>query len=53
MRALWGQDELKQALGPPSAPLAVQISGVSIDTRTLAAGDLFVAIKGDASDGHD
>jgi UDP-N-acetylmuramoyl-tripeptide--D-alanyl-D-alanine ligase len=53
MRALWGQDELRQALGPPSAPLAVQISGVSIDTRTLVVGDLFVAIKGDAHDGHD
>lgn len=27
--------------------------GVSIDTRTLKAGDLFVALKGDAGDGHD
>ncbi len=29
------------------------VSGVSIDTRTLEPGDLFFAIKGDASDGHD
>lgn len=29
------------------------VSGVSIDTRTLEAGDLFFAIKGDHSDGHD
>ena len=29
------------------------VSGVSIDTRTLAPGDLFFAIKGDASNGHD
>ncbi|MBL8669358.1 MAG: UDP-N-acetylmuramoylalanyl-D-glutamyl-2,6-diaminopimelate--D-alanyl-D-alanine ligase [Alphaproteobacteria bacterium] len=27
--------------------------GVSIDTRTLAPGDLFVAIKGERLDGHD
>ena len=26
---------------------------VSIDTRTLAAGDLFFAIRGDRFDGHD
>ena len=31
---------------------AVTITGVSIDTRTLAPGDLFVALK-DARDGHD
>jgi len=28
-------------------------NGISIDTRTLAEGDLFFAIKGDANDGHD
>ncbi|PIW30777.1 MAG: UDP-N-acetylmuramoylalanyl-D-glutamyl-2, 6-diaminopimelate--D-alanyl-D-alanine ligase [Rhodospirillales bacterium CG15_BIG_FIL_POST_REV_8_21_14_020_66_15] len=28
-------------------------TGVSIDTRTLVPGDLFVAIRGVASDGHD
>ena len=32
---------------------AKTITGVSIDTRTLAPGDLFFAIKGDKSDGHD
>ncbi len=29
------------------------VTGVSIDTRTLRDGDLFVALKGDNSDGHD
>ena len=28
-------------------------TGISIDTRTLEAGDLFFAITGDTSDGHD
>jgi UDP-N-acetylmuramoyl-tripeptide--D-alanyl-D-alanine ligase len=51
---LWAQEELTEALGaPPSAPLAAPIRGVSIDTRTLQPGDLFFAIRGEASDGHD
>ena len=29
------------------------VTGVSIDTRSLQKGDLFFAIKGDNSDGHD
>jgi len=29
------------------------VTGVSIDTRKLGSGDLFVAIKGDRVDGHD
>lgn len=29
------------------------VNGVSIDTRTLAQGDLFIAIKGHNNDGHD
>ena len=29
------------------------VSGVSIDTRTLNKGDLYVAIKGETNDGHD
>jgi UDP-N-acetylmuramoyl-tripeptide--D-alanyl-D-alanine ligase len=53
MTALWTEAELTRALGAPSAPLAVPVGGVSIDTRTLEPGDLFFAIKGEASDGHD
>ena len=29
------------------------VTGVSIDTRTLQPGDLFVALKGDNADGHE
>ena len=54
MTALWSQDELAAAFGAaPSAPLSAAVRGVSIDSRTLEAGDLFIAIKGDAHDGHD
>ena len=54
MTALWSRAELSAALGAaPSAPLSAAVGGVSIDSRTLQAGDLFFAIKGDAHDGHD
>jgi UDP-N-acetylmuramoyl-tripeptide--D-alanyl-D-alanine ligase len=48
---LWTADELVDATGGClSAPF--NANGVSIDTRTLAAGDLFVALVGDGRDGH-
>jgi UDP-N-acetylmuramoyl-tripeptide--D-alanyl-D-alanine ligase len=54
MSALWTEPELTSALGAaPSAPLELAVGGVSIDTRTLAAGDMFFAIKGERRDGHD
>jgi UDP-N-acetylmuramoyl-tripeptide--D-alanyl-D-alanine ligase len=34
---------------PPGSP----ITGVSHDTRLIQAGDLFIALRGDARDGHD
>lgn len=33
--------------------MPLRIEGISIDTRTLAPGDLYFAIKGDAKDGHE
>jgi len=39
--------------GTRDAGLAGNIVGVSIDTRSLKAGALFVALRGAASDGHD
>jgi UDP-N-acetylmuramoyl-tripeptide--D-alanyl-D-alanine ligase len=54
MTALWSPAELKGAFGvAPSAPLSAPVEGVSIDSRTLESGDLFIAIKGAALDGHD
>ena len=54
MTALWSEAELTAAFGAaPSAPLSEAVRGVSIDSRTLQAGDLFFAIKGDTHDGHD
>ncbi len=49
---LWTFEEIAAALGAPAAASSGSVSGVSIDSRTLNAGDLFVAIKGDRFDGH-
>ncbi|EED36291.1 UDP-N-acetylmuramoylalanyl-D-glutamyl-2,6-diaminopimelate--D-alanyl-D-alanyl ligase [Luminiphilus syltensis NOR5-1B] len=32
---------------------ALRVSGVAIDSRTVSAGDLFVALRGERVDGHD
>ena len=49
MTTLWAAAELAEALG---VERGWDISGISIDTRTLAPGDLFVALQGER-DGHD
>jgi UDP-N-acetylmuramoyl-tripeptide--D-alanyl-D-alanine ligase len=36
-----------------NASSAFSVNGISIDTRTLKEGDLFVALQGDNRDGHD
>lgn len=51
---LWMPDAAAAAMGARvlgTPPMPVQ--GISIDTRTLAPGDLFFAIRGDNRDGHD
>jgi len=50
MSDLWEAQELAIAAGSRDAGFAV--SGISIDTRSLKPGDLFVALQG-ARDGHD
>ncbi len=49
--SLWTADELVEATGGVlSRPF--DASGLSIDTRTLVPGDLFVALVGEGRDGH-
>jgi UDP-N-acetylmuramoyl-tripeptide--D-alanyl-D-alanine ligase len=48
---LWTSDEIAQATGGvASAPFTV--SGVAFDSREVTGGDLFVAMKGETTDGH-
>lgn len=52
--ALWTAEELVAATGGRlTQPLTRTVQAVSIDSRSIAEGDLFVAIKGDKMDGHD
>ncbi len=52
--ALWTAEELVAATGGKLLGTVVKtLNGVSIDTRTIAEGDIFVAIKGENHDGHD
>ena len=50
MSALWTAAALRDATGG-TMPVPFDAAGVSIDTRTLQPGDLFVALVGDR-DGH-
>lgn len=51
---LWTGADARDAAGATAhGTLPERITGVSIDTRTLEPGDLFVAIVGDNNDGHD
>ena len=51
MSVLWTEADLLEATGGLfGTPFAA--SGVSIDTRTLQKGDLFIALAGESGDGH-
>jgi UDP-N-acetylmuramoyl-tripeptide--D-alanyl-D-alanine ligase len=51
MSPLWTSDEIAQAVGGvASTPFAV--AGVSFDSREVEPGHLFIALKGEATDGH-
>ena len=48
---LWSASDLTDATGGTLA-VPFDATGVSIDTRTLSPGDLFVALQGENGDGH-
>src|SRR5580700_3466522 len=53
MTALWTIEAMASAMGAErQGALPQSISGISIDTRTIASGDAFFAIQGDNRDGH-
>ena len=53
MTPLWTIDAMASAMGAQRrGALPQTISGISIDTRTIAPGEAFFAIQGDSRDGH-
>jgi UDP-N-acetylmuramoyl-tripeptide--D-alanyl-D-alanine ligase len=53
MTTLWtGQELIAATGGRAEGGVAAAIGGVSIDTRSLAPGDVFFAIHGDVHNGH-
>ncbi len=51
---LWSGEQLVAAMAARGqGGIPADISGISIDTRTLEPGDAFFAIRGEARDGHD
>jgi UDP-N-acetylmuramoyl-tripeptide--D-alanyl-D-alanine ligase len=51
MTPLWTSDELAAATGGTAAA-AFEAKGVAFDSREIGPGDLFVALKGETTDGH-
>jgi UDP-N-acetylmuramoyl-tripeptide--D-alanyl-D-alanine ligase len=52
--ALWATNAMASAMRAGRAgALPANVSGISIDSRTLAPGEAFFAITGDNRDGHD
>ncbi|MCV3209073.1 UDP-N-acetylmuramoylalanyl-D-glutamyl-2,6-diaminopimelate--D-alanyl-D-alanine ligase [Mesorhizobium sp. YC-39] len=54
MSFLWTSEDMVAAMdGRPLGPMPEGVTGISIDSRSLAAGEAFFAIKGETMDGHD
>ncbi|MBW9116750.1 UDP-N-acetylmuramoylalanyl-D-glutamyl-2,6-diaminopimelate--D-alanyl-D-alanine ligase [Rhizobium cauense] len=54
MNWLWTTEDMIAAMaGRPFGTLPEGITGISIDSRSVASGEAFFAIKGDRVDGHD
>ena len=51
---LWTSNAMTQAMrASVNGALPEEVTGLSIDSRTVAPGDAYFAIKGDVHDGHD
>ncbi len=54
MSVLWTLDAMAEAMrAEKSGALPADVPGLSIDSRSMAKGDAFFAIKGDSRDGHE
>jgi UDP-N-acetylmuramoyl-tripeptide--D-alanyl-D-alanine ligase len=54
MSALWTVGDMAAAMrAESSGDMPGEVSGISIDSRTLAKGEAFFAIQGESRDGHD
>ena len=51
MTALWTSAEIASACNG-AAQVAFEANGVTFDSREVQPGDLFIALKGEATDGH-
>ena len=51
MTSLWTSDEIAQAVDG-TAHGSFEAAGVAFDSREIGPGDLFIALKGEATDGH-
>jgi UDP-N-acetylmuramoyl-tripeptide--D-alanyl-D-alanine ligase len=50
--ALWTSAEVERALSPVAMSVPFEASGVTFDSRAVAAGDIFFALPGETTDGH-
>ena len=54
MTPLWTVEAMARAMGAArGGALPASVNGISIDSRSIGAGDAFFAIKGDNRDGHE